>query len=63
MIIEKKDENAINKEGDKNFNLNKEINQEKEKIEWCEEYLNHAYMNFVDDVSDGLILYYTNDSK
>ena len=60
MIIEKKDENAINKEVDKNFNINKEINQEKE---WCEEYLNNAYMNFVDDVSDGLIPYYTNNSK
>ena len=67
MIIEKIDENTINKEGDKNFNLNKEINKEKEnmveKMDWCKEYLNNTYMNFVDDVSDGLILYYTNNSK
>ena len=67
LIIEKIDENTINKEGDKNFNLNKEINKEKEnmveKMDWCKEYLNNTYMNFVDDVSDGLILYYTNNSK
>ena len=67
LIIEKIDENIINKEEDKNSNLSKNINKEKERnvgmIEGCEEYLNSIYYNFVDEVSDGLILYYTNYSK
>ena len=63
LIIEKEDEKTINKEGDKSFNINKKKENMVEKMEWCEEYNNNIYMNFVDDVSDGLILYYTNNSK